>query len=253
MSEGGLGADWRRYPFQLIAGDPELGFPEAEGDQGAESNTYYVSGQLRGRDSGRRWAFLTIFTYNFVRKLLRADFFTLALFDLESGEYGTFSEFDIPRPLRLRRSYKLSVERGALGVSFDSEVGRSEWKARRDDTGNLIPFAYDAVLVGRDQRGRSMRLELAIDTGKPPAARRRRRVRRREDVHGPVRHALVLSERRALSPARSNGATCARRSTATAAGSIGSGRRATSAPTPTAVTAPTGTSGARSTSTTASR
>ena len=49
MSDEESGADWRRYPFQLIAGDSELAFPAAEGDQGAESNTYYVSGQLRGR------------------------------------------------------------------------------------------------------------------------------------------------------------------------------------------------------------
>jgi predicted secreted hydrolase len=168
MSEEEVGADWRRYPFQLIPGDPELGFPAAEGDQGAESNTYYVSGQLRGRASGRRWAFLTIFTYNNVRKWLRADFFTLALFDLDSGEYGTFSEFDLPRPPRIRRAYKLSVERGALGVSYDSQAGRSVWKARRDQAGNLVPFAYDAALVGRDQRGRSMRLDLAMEAGKPP-------------------------------------------------------------------------------------
>jgi predicted secreted hydrolase len=160
---------WKQYPFQLIPGDPELAFPQAEGDQGAESNTYYVSGRLRGRTSGREWAFLTIFTYNNVRRRLRADFFTLALFDLASGEYATFTEWDLPRPLRIRRRHKLSVERGALGVSFDSEVGESTWKARRAAQGELVPFAYDALLVGRDRAGRSMRLELTLETGKPPA------------------------------------------------------------------------------------
>jgi hypothetical protein len=169
MSEDASGSrDWKRYPFELVAGDPQLVFPAAEGDQGAESNTYYVSGRLRGRRSGRPWAFLTIFTYNNVRKRWRADFFTLALFDLHSGEYATFTEFDLPRPLRIRRRLKLAVERGALGVSFDSSAGLSTWKARRDPGGNLVPFAYDVVLAGRDRGGRSMRLELALETGKPP-------------------------------------------------------------------------------------
>ena len=44
-------ATWKRYPYVLAPDDPELTFPAAEGDQGAESNTYYVAGRLRGRAS----------------------------------------------------------------------------------------------------------------------------------------------------------------------------------------------------------
>ena len=89
----------------------ELTFPAAEGDQGAESNTYYVAGRLRGRATQREWAFLVIFTFNNVRQRLRADFYTFALFDLATGAYGTYSEYDLPRPPRIRRRYKLSVAR----------------------------------------------------------------------------------------------------------------------------------------------
>src|SRR3989442_11760614 len=90
-------SSWKRYPFALSETDPELVFPGAEGDQGAESNTYYVAGRLRGRSTGHEWAFLVIFSFNDVRHLLRADFHTLALFDLETGAYGTSTEFDFPR------------------------------------------------------------------------------------------------------------------------------------------------------------
>ena len=44
---------WRAYPYVLSRADPELTFPAAEGDQGAESNTYYVAGRLRGRATQR--------------------------------------------------------------------------------------------------------------------------------------------------------------------------------------------------------
>ena len=52
-------ATCERYPYVLAPDDPELTFPAAEGDQGAESNTYYVAGRLRGprarSASGRSW------------------------------------------------------------------------------------------------------------------------------------------------------------------------------------------------------
>jgi len=162
------GTNWKRYPFVLAADDPQLTFPAAEGDQGAESNTYYVSGRLRGRASGREFAFLVIYTFNDIRHWLRADFFTFALFDLTSGDYGTFSEFDLPRPPRIRRGYKLSVARGQLDVAFKSAVGSSTWTTRRAADGSLLPFAYHVSLVGRDAAGRRMHVDLDLETYKPP-------------------------------------------------------------------------------------
>lgn len=162
------GATWRTYPYALSRTDPELIFPAAEGDQGAESNTYYVAGRLHGRSTGGEWAFLTIFTFNHVRKLLRADFHTLALFDLTAGTYGTFSESDLPHPPRLRRRYKLAVAAGWLDVAFTSAHGVSRWTTRRDAAGALLPFAYAVDLVGRDREGRRMALALELDTHKPP-------------------------------------------------------------------------------------
>lgn len=159
---------WRAYPFVLSPTDPELTFPTAEGDQGAESNTYYVAGRLRGQVTRREWAFLVIFTFNNVRQRLRADFYTLALFDLAGGDYGTYSEYDLPRPLRIRRRYKLSVARGSLDVAFASALGTSRWTTRRDAEGTLLPFAYAVDLVGRDADGRRMALALELDTRKPP-------------------------------------------------------------------------------------
>jgi hypothetical protein len=159
---------WRTYPYVLSPTDPELTFPAAEGDQGAESNTYYVAGRLRGRATQREWAFLVIFTFNDVRKRLRADFYTFALFDLTSGAYGTYSEFDLPRLLRLRRHYKLSVARGGLDVAFESAHGPCRWTTQRAANGAPVPFAYQLSLVGCDAEGRRMRVELLLDTMKPP-------------------------------------------------------------------------------------
>jgi hypothetical protein len=161
-------APWRRYPYVLSPGDPELEFPAAEGDQGAESNTYYLAGRLRGLHSGREWAYFVVFTFNAFRGWLRSDFYTLALFDLADGSYGTYTEHDLPRPPRPRRAYKLSVAKGHLDVTFASALGPCRWTTRRRADGSLEPFAYHLVLRGRDAEGREMGLDLDADPGKPP-------------------------------------------------------------------------------------
>lgn len=161
-------ANWKRYPYVLADDDPELTFPAAEGDQGAESNTYYVAGRLRGRASGRRWAFMVIFTFNDIRKWLRADFFTFALFDLDSGAYATFTEDDLPRPWRIRRRHKLSVAAGHLEVAFAGRQGNGAWTTRRRADGVLEPFTYQVTLTAPDPSGRRMHVDLALDTFKPP-------------------------------------------------------------------------------------
>jgi hypothetical protein len=48
-------APWRSYPFQLVAGDPQLLFPAAEGHRDVASDTSYASGVLRGKTSGRSY------------------------------------------------------------------------------------------------------------------------------------------------------------------------------------------------------
>jgi len=161
-------AGWRRYPYALSPSDPELVFPAAEGDQGADSNTYYLAGRLRGVRSGRSWAYLVVFVFNRFRGRIRSDFYTFALFDLDAGAYGTYTEHDLPRPPRLRRTYKLTVARGHLDVAFASALGPCRWTTRRRADGALEPFAYRLSLYGRDGDGRAMRLDLDADPGKPP-------------------------------------------------------------------------------------
>ena len=89
--------DWRRYPFQLVPGDPQLDFPAAEANHpDCESDTWFLAGELKGQ-SGRGYAFLSIFNKNRPGLAdIRADFYTFALFDLDAGAYGTYTDYDMP-------------------------------------------------------------------------------------------------------------------------------------------------------------
>ena len=60
-----MNSDWRSYPFRLVPGDPQLDFPAAEGEHpDQESDTWFIAGQLDATESGRSFAFLTIFNKN---------------------------------------------------------------------------------------------------------------------------------------------------------------------------------------------
>lgn len=160
--------DWRSYPFELVPGDSQLDFPAAEGQHpDQESDTWFIAGELASAD--RSFAFLTIFNRNRPGGSIVADFYTLALFDLDTGEYGTYTDYDMPpASAQPGATPKLSSAVGHLEVSYDTGAGVARWTTVRDTEGALRPYTYDISLVGTDQAGRSMRLDLAVAPTRAP-------------------------------------------------------------------------------------
>jgi predicted secreted hydrolase len=161
---------WRRYPFQLVPDDPQLCFPAAEADhRDFESDTWFLAGELRG-ESGRGFAFLSIFNKNRPGLgAIVADFYTLSLFDLDTGVYGTYTDYDMP-PANMQpgATPKMSVADDCLDIAFDSGAGRSVWRTCRDDRGELVPYTYDLTFVGADAAGAAMSLELHVTPSRAP-------------------------------------------------------------------------------------
>jgi predicted secreted hydrolase len=166
-------APWKRYPYTIPGADEAwFTFPAAEGDQGTGANTYFIEAELRGLRTGRRLAMMAIFSAMRVPvafAVLRADFYIFALFNLDDGSYGTTTEFDLPRLLRVRRKYDLKVARGLLDVSYETREGRARWTTRRDAAGAPVPFSYALDLRGRDHQGQRMSAVLDVEVAKPPA------------------------------------------------------------------------------------
>lgn len=163
-----MSSDWRSYPFALVPGDSQLDFPEAEGQHpDQESDTWFIAGELDAPD--RSFAFLTIFNRNRPGGSIVADFYTLALFDLDTGEYGTYTDYDMPpASTEPGAKPKLSSAIGYLDVSYDTGAGTARWTTRRDSDGALQPYTYDISLVGTDQAGQAMRLDLTVTPTRAP-------------------------------------------------------------------------------------
>ena len=161
--------DWCSYPFDLVRGDPQLSFPAAEGNHpDCESDTWFIAGELTA-DSGRRFAFLTIFNKNRPGQSIVADFHTFALFDLDTGDYGTYTDYDMP-PANMAPGArpKMSVETGHLDLTYDSDAGQAVWRTCRDEQQRLMPYTYDISLVGTDARDDAMRLDLHVTPSRAP-------------------------------------------------------------------------------------
>ena len=162
--------DWRAYPFDLVPGDPQLTFPAAEGNhKDFESDTWFIAGQLTA-ESGRQFAFLTIFNKN--RPGLgdiAADFYTFALFDLDNGTYGTYTDYDMP-PANMQPGArpKMTFADDHLDLTYTDGAGTAVWRTCRDEQNRLLPYTYDVELVGTDQTGAAMRLNLHVTPSRAP-------------------------------------------------------------------------------------
>jgi len=165
-----VGDDWRRYPFELVAGDVQFRFPAAEAEHpDYESDTWFLAGELTGERSGRKFAFLTIFNKNRPRHTVVADFYTFALFDLDHGTYATFTDYDMP-PANLRPGAvpKLSSAVGHLDMAYQSSTGTASWRTCRDERDQLVPYTYDVELVGTGRAGDAIGLGLHVTPTRAP-------------------------------------------------------------------------------------
>jgi predicted secreted hydrolase len=164
-----MNTDWRKYPFRLVSGDSALDFPAAEGlhdDQ--ESDTWFIAGELAGA-TGRSLAFLTIFNKNRPGGTVVADFYTMALFDCSTGEYGTYTDYDMPpKNMQPDARPKMSMAPGYLDIRYESSAGSVAWTACRADDGELQPYTYRVSLRGVDQAGQSMELDLDVSPTRAP-------------------------------------------------------------------------------------
>ena len=170
--------DWRRYPFELVPGDGQLCFPAAEANhRDCESDTWFLAGELAGR-SGRRYAFLAIFNKNRPglvsnrssrARPIVADFYTFALFDLDTGGYGTCTDYDVP-PANMAPGAvpKMSLADDHLDIAYAAGAGTATWRTRRDGRDHLLPYTYDVGFVGTDQTGLGMRLDLTVTASRAP-------------------------------------------------------------------------------------
>jgi hypothetical protein len=86
---------WKKYPYSIGPDYPEMMFPAAEANHiSDESDTWFVTGKLTGQSMGKNDQFLTIFDKNKIGTLT-FNFYQVSLFELDIGDYSTFTDYDV--------------------------------------------------------------------------------------------------------------------------------------------------------------
>ena len=159
------GTGWKQYPYTLND-NPLFTFPYIEGKTTNQTDTWYIQGKVTGANTGRDYAFITIYAKNRINGSIRADVYTLAIFPLDSTEYGTYTDTDIALDTALNPS-KLAAATGYLDLAW---AGNNTWKTRVDSDNRLVPFEYDLDLHGSDSQGQPMALVAGMVAHDAPAA-----------------------------------------------------------------------------------
>ena len=154
-----------RPPFLL--GESKRILPAVASDFSAGTGIYSVTGRLRGRGSGRQWAFLLLLWLDRPSRSRRADLQTLAFFDLDNRDYGTSTETTRRYRLRRVRADRSPTSQGQLALSFQGSQGESTWHAHDGGRGALGVSASALHVVAVDAARRVMKLDLEVDAGKP--------------------------------------------------------------------------------------
>lgn len=154
-ADGGPG-----YPFSLSPGHPVLDFPAAEGRLlEMDSDTWFLEGVLEGQESGRRFSFIVVYYVSRIGGFFPFNFYSLTFYDLDNGEYGTFTQYDVGR---------MSASTGYLDLSLSVDGEDATWTTTMDENGYLVPYSYHVNLVGKDQNGRKMSFTSAVKPSNPP-------------------------------------------------------------------------------------
>jgi predicted secreted hydrolase len=156
-SDSGLG-----YPYSLVYADSRLDFPQAEGRQlDMDSDTWFLEGVLEGQHSGRRFSFIVVYYVSRLGSVVPFNFYSLTFYDMDNGEYGTFTQYDFG---------SMRASTGYLDLSAPIEGEAATWTTTVDESGALVPYSYAINLPGTDQNGRKMRLVSTVRAVNPPVA-----------------------------------------------------------------------------------
>ena len=164
-----VGDDWRRYPFELVPGDPHFVFPAAEANHPTcESDTWFLAGELTG-EADRKFAFSDHLQQEPARagdrrRLLHAR----ALRPRQRHVRHLHRLRHAVDEQEERRGGEAHGGRRALGHDVRQPCRHRGLAYLSGQAGDLLPYTYDVTFCGTDQHGDDMRLDLHVTPTRAP-------------------------------------------------------------------------------------
>lgn len=158
---------WKRYPFVYQGAQPfvyegaqgHVTLPTAEGwHPGYDSQSWTIEGHMMAKESGKRYAFVHYYNYNAMGRILGFHERVLHITDVSEKKRYMATRYHF-RPFPSLFKPPFSVREGYLDITYQPRGGRIErWRAKKDSSGNLIPFEYQLEAFGQGKSGEQMAL-----------------------------------------------------------------------------------------------
>jgi hypothetical protein len=160
---------WKHYPFAREGTEQHFTLPAAEGwHPGHQSQSWTLEGHLVAKESGRRYAFISVYNYNVMGKLLGFHWYLLHVTDVTNGKSHVSRAYHF-RPFPDLFQPPFEIKQGSLDITYRPRGGRVNiWRTKKDASGNLIPFEYRFESSGVDSSGEQGDLMLDLEAVKPP-------------------------------------------------------------------------------------
>ncbi len=160
---------WKQYPFSYEWTEENYQMPAAEGWRpGNESQSWTLEGHIIGEETGQRYAFINIYNYNALGRILGFHWRYFQVTDLSRKKRYVERRYHF-RPFPDIFKPPLDIKEGNLDLTYKPRGGGVDrWHTKRDPDGNLIPFEYHIDATGKDKTGEQVGLSLDVEALKPP-------------------------------------------------------------------------------------
>jgi hypothetical protein len=160
---------WKHYPFAREGTEQHFTLPAAEGwHSGHQSQSWTLEGHLIARESGRRYAFINVYNYNVMGRLLGFHWSLLHVTDVTNGKNHISRAYHF-RPFPDLFKPPFDIKQGNLDITYRPRgAGVSIWHTKKDVNGNLTPFEYRLEAFSTEMPSEPVVLKLDLEALKPP-------------------------------------------------------------------------------------
>jgi predicted secreted hydrolase len=160
---------WKRYPFAYEGAEEHFTLPAAVGwHPGCDSQSWDIEAHVKAEESGKRYSFIYIYSYNRMGRLFGFNCRMLNVADISEKRHYVDRRYHF-RPFPGLFRPPCDIKEGNLDITYHPR-GRSieRWYAKRDSSGNLLPFEYHLEASSNGKAGARINLSVDLEALKPP-------------------------------------------------------------------------------------
>jgi predicted secreted hydrolase len=160
---------WKHYPFAYPGTEEHFTLPAAVGwHPGYESQSWDIEAYVKGKESGKTYTVVHIYSYNAMGKLFGFSCRVLNVADIAEKKRYVDRRYHF-RPFPGIYKPPFDVTEGNLDITYHPRGnGVDRWYPRKDSSGNVLPFEFHLEAARNPRAPVQTKLSVDIEALKPP-------------------------------------------------------------------------------------